>query len=193
MSQLYFYLFSHRKLFFCCARKITCMEIVCWLSVNGRESNTFPLTLSFPVVSLSHVHSCFEKEVFMLQLFDVGSCLRARGTSGLSKRSDAESRAWACRPASGEETVVLCPCPAQIILNKAKFTCAGCYRTGVEPKLLCPAVREGWGRSCCWLLLASCSARQHRCWPWGQWGSLFFFLPALARVWTLYIWRSELR
>lgn len=113
MSQLYFYLFSHRQLSFCRARKITCMEIVCWLFVNGRESNTFPLTLSFPVVSLSHVHSCFEKEVFMLQLFDVGSCLRARGTSGLSKRSDAESRAWACRPASGEETVVLCSAHAQ--------------------------------------------------------------------------------
>ena len=92
MSQLYFYLFNHRKLLICCAKKITCMEIVCWLSESGRESNTFCLTLSFPVVSPNRAHSCFEKQVLMLQLFDVDSWLRARGTPGLSKKSNSESR-----------------------------------------------------------------------------------------------------
>lgn len=87
-----FYLFSHRKLFVCCAKKMTCMEIVCWLSENGRESNTFPLSLSFPVVSPSHVHSCFEKQVLMLQLFDVDSWLRVREAAGLSKKSHSDSR-----------------------------------------------------------------------------------------------------
>lgn len=66
MNQLYFYLFNHRKLFTCCAKKITCMGIVRWLSENGRESNTFAFTLSFLVVSASHVHSCFVKQVLML-------------------------------------------------------------------------------------------------------------------------------
>lgn len=63
------------------------MEIVCWLSENGKESNSFPLSLSFPVVSSSHVHSCFEKQVLMLQLFDVDSWLRVREAPGLSKKS----------------------------------------------------------------------------------------------------------
>lgn len=92
MSQLYFCLFNHRQLFICCAKKITCMEIVCWLSENGKESNTFPLTLSFPVASPSRVHSCFEKQVLVLQLFDVDSWLRARVTPGLSKKTSSESR-----------------------------------------------------------------------------------------------------
>lgn len=42
------------------------MGIVRWLSENGRESNTFAFTLSFLVVSASHVHSCFVKQVLML-------------------------------------------------------------------------------------------------------------------------------
>lgn len=142
MSQLYFCLFNHRKLFICCAKKITCMEIVCWLSEHRKESNAFPLTLFFPVVSPSHVHSCFEKQVLMLQLFDVGSCLRARGTPAKRAIQSTSLQAclwWGCR------STLLSPYPAQIILRRAKLTRSGHCRTGVEPKLffLVPLLEGG--------------------------------------------------
>jgi len=144
------------------------------------------------VVSPSHVQSCFEKQVLMLQSFDVGSCLRARGARGLRKKSNSESRVWA---SGGEaEVPLLSPYLAQIILCKVEATYSGCCRTGVEPQLLflvhlCCEVEGDPGDGCCLpraLLISSgvdCK---------GSSGACSCFLPVLARTWTPCIWRGEL-
>lgn len=89
----------------------------------------------------------------------------------------------------GSRSSLLSPYLAQIILCKAKFTCSGHCRTGVEPKLfflvrLCGKVEEDPVEGCCLpcALLISTGVDFK-----GSGGTCSFFLPVLARVWTPYI------
>lgn len=89
----------------------------------------------------------------------------------------------------GSRSSLLSPYLAQIVLCKAKFTCSGHCRTGVEPKLfflvrLCAKVEEdpveGCGLTCALLISTGVDFK-------GSGGACSFFLPVLARVWAPYI------
>lgn len=142
----HFCLFNHRKLFVCCAKKVTGMEIVCWLA-ERRESSTFPLPLPFLVASTSHVHSCFEKQVLTLCFFDGNSWLRVRGAPGLSEKSDSEKPRMSLQPLVGKQRFSTLPIPSTDRCVRQNLLALGIAELGWSQSSSCSSVLRGGGRS----------------------------------------------